>query len=106
MPACRCVTPSGYFQVNQTAQSGQSRHYCPAQLCRGILRRARALHLMRLEFAGKKETYSMSDRRWSGVFLLACAAVWAPLAAVAQWNPPNPVVSFDKKPNGLEIHQK
>jgi alpha-D-xyloside xylohydrolase len=31
---------------------------------------------------------------------------WAPLAAVAQWNPPNPVVSFDKQPNGVEIRQK
>lgn len=48
----------------------------------------------------------MSDCRWSGVFLLACAAVWAPFAAVAQWNPPNPVVSFDKKSDGLEIRQK
>ena len=27
-------------------------------------------------------------------------------AAIAQWNPPNPVVSFDKQANGLEIHQK
>ncbi|MGA8089197.1 MAG: glycoside hydrolase family 31 protein [Terracidiphilus sp.] len=48
----------------------------------------------------------MSDRRWARAFLLACTAAWAPLAAVAQWNPPNPVVSFDKQSNGLEIHQK
>ena len=47
----------------------------------------------------------MSNRRWAGVFLLVCAA-WAPLAGVAQWNPPNPVVSFDKQSNGLEIRQK
>ena len=37
---------------------------------------------------------------------MVCAAVWAPLAAVAQWNPPNPVVSFEKQANGVEIHQK
>ncbi len=48
----------------------------------------------------------MSDRRRAGTFLLTCAAVWAPLAAVAQWNPPNPVVSFDKQSNGVEIRQK
>jgi alpha-D-xyloside xylohydrolase len=28
------------------------------------------------------------------------------MAAVAQWNPPNSVVSFEKKANGIEIHQK
>ena len=48
----------------------------------------------------------MSDRRWTAAFLVVCAAVWAPSAAIAQWNPPNPVVSFDKQANGLEIHQK
>ncbi len=32
--------------------------------------------------------------------------VGAPIAAVAQWNPPNPVVSFEKQANGVEIHQK
>ena len=48
----------------------------------------------------------MDLRRWAGAILMACAAVWAPLAAVAQWNPPNPVMSFEKQPNGLEIHQK
>ncbi len=46
------------------------------------------------------------DRRWAGAFLLTCAAAWAPLAAVAQWNPPNPVVSFEKQSNGVEIRQK
>jgi alpha-D-xyloside xylohydrolase len=61
---------------------------------------------MRLQSALKKETYSMSNRRWAGGFFLGCAAVWTPLAAVAQWSPPNPVVSFDKKANGIEIHQK
>ena len=24
----------------------------------------------------------------------------------AQWNPPNPVVSFEKRPGGLEVRQK
>src|ERR1700678_425574 len=27
-------------------------------------------------------------------------------AAMGQWNSPNPVVSFDKLPNGLAVHQK
>ncbi len=48
----------------------------------------------------------MSDRRWAGAFLVVCAAVWAPLLAKAQWNPPNPVVSFDKQSDGVAIHQK
>ena len=45
----------------------------------------------------KKETYSMNVRRWAASFLVVCAAVWAPVAAVAQWNPPNPVVSIEKQ---------
>ena len=48
----------------------------------------------------------MSDHRWAEAILLMCASVYAPVAAVAQWNPPNPVVSFDKKSDGLEIRQK
>jgi alpha-D-xyloside xylohydrolase len=48
----------------------------------------------------------MNVRRCSVSFLVVCAAVWAPVAAVAQWNPPNPVVSVEKQANGLEIHQK
>ena len=48
----------------------------------------------------------MDIRRWAGAILVICAAVWAPIAAVAQWNPPNPVMSFEKQPNGLEIHQR
>ncbi len=48
----------------------------------------------------------MDARRWAGAFLVICAVVWAPLAAVAQWNPPNPVVSFEKQANGVEIRQK
>jgi alpha-D-xyloside xylohydrolase len=39
-----------------------------------------------------------------------CLAVFAVFAvapgAVAQWNPPNPVVSFEKRADGLEIKQK
>src|SRR5215469_2269221 len=49
----------------------------------------------------KKETYSMESRRWVG-----CAVFLAPFAAFAQWNPPNPVVSFEKRTNGVEIRQK
>jgi alpha-D-xyloside xylohydrolase len=48
----------------------------------------------------------MEIRRWAGAILVVCAAAWAPVAALAQWNPPNPVVSFEKQANGLEIHQK
>jgi alpha-D-xyloside xylohydrolase len=48
----------------------------------------------------------MVVRRWAAALLVVCAAVWAPVAAVAQWNPPNPVVSFEKQANGVEIHQK
>jgi len=48
----------------------------------------------------------MNARRWAGAIFVVCAAVAAPVAAVAQWNPPNPVVSFEKQANGLEIHQK
>jgi alpha-D-xyloside xylohydrolase len=48
----------------------------------------------------------MNVRRCAASFLVVCAAVWAPVAAVAQWNPPNPVVSVEKQANGLEIHQK
>jgi alpha-D-xyloside xylohydrolase len=61
---------------------------------------------MRLEFAREKETYSMEIRRWAGAFLAVCALVGAPFAAVAQWNAPNSVVSFEKQANGIEIHQK
>ena len=48
----------------------------------------------------------MEIRRWAGAFLAVCALVGAPVAAVAQWNPPNSVVSFEKQANGIEIHQK
>ena len=48
----------------------------------------------------------MSNRRWTAAFLVVCAGLLAPCAAIAQWNPPNPVVSFDKQTNGIEIHQK
>ena len=48
----------------------------------------------------------MDVRRWAGTIFGTFAAVWAPLAAVSQWNPPNPVVSFEKQANGVEIHQK
>ncbi|MGA7243458.1 MAG: glycoside hydrolase family 31 protein [Terracidiphilus sp.] len=48
----------------------------------------------------------MSNRRGTAAFLVVCAGLLAPCAAIAQWNPPNPVVSFDKQTNGVEIHQK
>jgi alpha-D-xyloside xylohydrolase len=48
----------------------------------------------------------MGNRCWTaglGVFL---ALGLSSFAAHAQWNPPNPVVSFEKRSNGVEIHQK
>ncbi len=48
----------------------------------------------------------MNARLCAGSFFMLFVAVWAPVAAVAQWNPPNPVVSIEKQANGLEIHQK
>jgi len=38
--------------------------------------------------------------------LLAGAGLMSAPVAQAQWNTPNPVVSFDKRPDGLEIRQK
>ena len=37
--------------------------------------------------------------------LLGVAGVWAP-KAMGQWNTPNPVMSFEKKTDGLEVRQK
>ena len=48
----------------------------------------------------------MAVRGWARTLVVVCAAVGAPVAALAQWNPPNPVVSFEKQANGLQIHQK
>jgi alpha-D-xyloside xylohydrolase len=48
----------------------------------------------------------MLDRRWTARIAVSCALIWTPLAAFAQWTPPNPVVSFEKQSNGVEIHQK
>ena len=48
----------------------------------------------------------MSTSKWAGVFIVF---VWICLAqndVCAQWNPPNPVTSFEKQSNGLEIRQK
>ena len=48
----------------------------------------------------------MGDRCWTvglGVFFTIALAS---SGAHAQWNPPNPVVSFEKVANGVEIHQK
>ncbi len=48
----------------------------------------------------------MSDRRWAAASRWFVRPHWHRSAAMAQWNPPNPVVSFEKQSNGLEIHQK
>jgi alpha-D-xyloside xylohydrolase len=42
--------------------------------------------------------------RWAIVGLAAAGVLT--VAAKAQWNPPNPVVSFEKQANGLEVRQK
>ena len=44
--------------------------------------------------------------RWAGAVVLFLAVTWAPNAAFSQWNAPNPVVSFEKLKNGVEICQK
>jgi alpha-D-xyloside xylohydrolase len=47
--------------------------------------------------------------RWIGFFTgLAWIffAAWSAPRAQGQWNPPNPVVSFDKRSDGLEVHQR
>ena len=48
----------------------------------------------------------MGNRCWTAGIAVCFALVSAPIAANAQWNPPNPVVSFEKQSNGVEIHQK
>ena len=49
----------------------------------------------------------MNTCRWFGALLLACLlGNWGQNPAYSQWNPPNPVMSFEKKPNGIEIRQK
>jgi alpha-D-xyloside xylohydrolase len=44
--------------------------------------------------------------RLIAVGLLAGAGLMSASAALAQWNTPNPVVSFDKRPDGVEIRQQ
>jgi alpha-D-xyloside xylohydrolase len=41
----------------------------------------------------------------AGIGLAVWMGAWA-AGAPAQWNPPNPVVSFEKQANGLEVRQK
>lgn len=40
------------------------------------------------------------------VLLWVFVAAWSAQQALGQWDPPNPVVSFDKRADGLEVHQK
>lgn len=44
--------------------------------------------------------------RGANGFLVLFAFALAVPAALAQWNPPNPVVSFQKVTDGLEVQQK
>jgi alpha-D-xyloside xylohydrolase len=49
----------------------------------------------------------MSLRKWAGLcFLSSLIGILGSSAAIAQWNPPNPVKSFEKKSNGLEFRQQ
>ncbi|MGA2674657.1 MAG: TIM-barrel domain-containing protein, partial [Terracidiphilus sp.] len=49
----------------------------------------------------------MIDRfRFAGILVALWMGVLAAPAAQAQWNPPNPVVSFEKRADGLEVRQK
>ena len=48
----------------------------------------------------------MGTVRHVGTLLLVLAAALGQTSAFSQWNPPNPVDSFEKQPNGVEIRQK
>jgi alpha-D-xyloside xylohydrolase len=49
----------------------------------------------------------MNLRKWVWTFLsVVLLVIWSQNAAYSQWNPPNPVTSFEKKSNGVEIRQK
>jgi len=49
----------------------------------------------------------MSVRKWAGLFFFAFLLQFVQVgSAYAQWNPPNPVTSFEKKSNALEVRQK
>jgi len=45
-------------------------------------------------------------RRFGILGVCVCIAALATPAALAQWNTPNPVVSFEKQADGLEVRQK
>ena len=47
----------------------------------------------------------MGILKWAGVFLLFLVAFGGQQDLSAQWNPPNPVVSFEKQSNGLQVRQ-
>jgi len=49
---------------------------------------------------------SMGSVRFGLLGLAACTMAWVAPVARAQWNPPNPVESFEKQPQGLEVTQK
>jgi alpha-D-xyloside xylohydrolase len=48
----------------------------------------------------------MRSIRFAGVCLELCALALTAPWALAQWNSPNPVVSFEKRASGLEVRQK
>jgi alpha-D-xyloside xylohydrolase len=48
----------------------------------------------------------MSTFKWVGAIVACLLVTMGRTDADAQWNPPNPVVSFEKQSNGVEIRQK
>ena len=48
----------------------------------------------------------MSIFKWVGAIVACLLVTMGRTDADAQWNPPNPVVSFEKQSNGVEIRQK
>ena len=48
----------------------------------------------------------MKAWRGTGIFFLVLTVLFGGVAGWAQWNPPNPVVSFEKKGQALEVRQK
>lgn len=48
----------------------------------------------------------MGNHRWAAGIASFWALIGIPFTAFAQWTPPNPVVSFEKQSNGVQIQQK
>ena len=59
-----------------------------------------------LQFNLRRMRWRMKGLRWAVICVGILIGLCAVQGARAQWNPPNPVVSFEKKGNALEVRQK